>query len=333
MRGSEGHLKIEGRYGKFISMKKDRYGMIVALAIAVVSLVLSNLHSSFDPLVVSMILGMLVANFFDEKEFLKGGVDQSLKYFLPVGIALYGAQLSVKMVNVYFFPGVLAVFLSLFFLVYIVSRILGIENRTGILLATGFSVCGASAIAIVSPLIRAKNEETSISLIVVMLFGLTGVVFYPVLMNILDLSLEEFAFFTGTTLPMLGQVKITAASFGQECLDLAVKFKLLRISMLFFIVTIAIVLNRESAKKWYVPWYIIVFIVLAVFVNIYDLSSITVMIRPVSSFALSVALASIGLSVDFNSITELGPRPLFAIGISWVIIFLLIYMVMGILNV
>jgi len=314
-------------------MKRDLSGLFAAITIAVIAFVVSNLHSSFEALVISMILGMLVANFFDEKEFLQRGVDQALKYFLPVGIALYGAQLSVKTVNFYFFPAVLAVFLSIFFLIYIISRILGVDNRTGILLATGFSVCGASAIAIVSPLIRAKNEETSIALIVVMLFGLTGVVFYPILANAFDLTLMEYSFLAGTTLPMLGQVKIAAASFSPECLSLAIKFKLLRIAMLVFVVTIAIILNPENKKKLYIPWYVVVFILLAVVSNAYDLSSAVTILRPVSSFTLSVALAAIGLSVDFNSITDMGSRPLLSVGIGWVIVLILINMVMGILNV
>lgn len=73
-------------------MKKDHSGLIVAITIAVIAFVISSLHSSFESLVISIIiLGMLIANFFDEKDFLKRGIDLSLKYFLPVGIALCGS--------------------------------------------------------------------------------------------------------------------------------------------------------------------------------------------------------------------------------------------------
>jgi uncharacterized integral membrane protein (TIGR00698 family) len=314
-------------------MNQSIPGVLFSLLIAVISFVLSTLHPSFDSLVISIILGMIVANLFVDRKFLEQGIGVSLKVFLPVGIALYGAQLSVSHINPYFLPAVIAVFLGVFFLVYFVSKAFGINEKLGVLLATGFSVCGASAIAIVSPLIDAENEDTSMSVIVVMLFGLIGMVIYPIVGDMLGLSVKGFAFLTGTTLPMLGQVKVTASSYGKESYDLAMSFKLLRMSMLVFIVTVAIFLSRPKEKRFYVPWFVVVFIALSLVTNIYDIQWFTTYSRYVSKFSLSTALAAIGLSVDFDHIAESGAEPLFTVGVSWAVVLFIIYLALVIFNV
>ncbi|GBD98713.1 hypothetical protein BMS3Abin07_00739 [bacterium BMS3Abin07] len=308
-------------------------GVLFSLLIAVISFVLSTLHPAFDALVISIILGMIIANLFNDRQFLDKGIKMSLKIFLPIGIALYGAQLSVSHISPYYWPAVMIVFLSMFFLIYFVSGTVGVDRRLGVLLATGFSVCGASAIAIVSPLIGAKNEETSLSVIVVMMFGLIGMVLYPIFGDLLSLSNDAFAFITGTTLPMLGQVKVTAAGYSNESYRLAVNFKLLRMSMLIFIVTVAILLSPAKGRRFYVPWFVIVFIVLAVLVNLFHFQRFSEYAGYISKFSLSTALAAIGLSVDFDYIAEGGFRPLFIIGVSWVIVVSVIYLVLVVLNV
>ncbi len=314
-------------------MKNAYSGVLFSVLIAIVSYVLSSIHPSFDALVISIILGMIVANLFSDRQFLEKGIDLSLKVFLPVGIALYGAQLSVSYISPYFWPAVIAVFLSVFFLIFFVSKAFGIDTKLGVLLATGFSICGASAIAIVSPLIKAKKEETSLAVIVVMLFGLIGMVIYPVLGDLLSLSPQGFAFLTGTTLPMLGQVKVTASGFSEESYALAINFKLLRMSMLVFFVTVAILLSRAEGRKFYVPWFVVIFISLALLVNVVDLHWMTEYFRYVSKFSLSVALAAIGLSVDFDFISEGGSAPLFSVGVSWAVIVSIIYLALMIFNV
>jgi len=314
-------------------MKRSLAGVAFALLIAVVSFVLSSIHPSFDALVVSIILGMILANLFDDREFLSEGIRITLNIFLPAGIALYGAQLSVRHVNPYYWPAVIAVFLAMYFLVYFVARTFGLKGRLGVLLATGFSVCGASAIAIVSPVIGARREETSLAVIVVMLFGLIGMVVYPILGEFLDLSSGAFAFLCGTTLPMLGQVKVTAAGHSEESFHLAMNFKLLRMAMLVFIVTVAIFLSREGDRRFYVPWFVILFIVFSLVANIFDFTWFTQYSRHVSKFSLSTALAAIGMSVDFDYISESGSEPLYTVGISWAVMIFIIYLGMTLLNV
>ena len=318
-----------------IKIKKILPGIIIVLLITMVSFILSSLHPSFDMLVISIIFGMLVANFIKDKALFDDGVAFVSRVFLPIGIALYGTQLSFAGAGLKLYICVIATFVSLFVITYLISRGLGLTKNTGILLSTGVSVCGASAIAIISPLIGAKKEETSISVIAVMVLGLAGMIFYPLLTEILALNKDEFAFLSGATLPMLGQVQATASTAGPEALAIALKLKLIRISCLIFFPIVVLMLPDRSAtrreKKFYMPWFIVVFIVLAIGVNIVkEAKFIAEIFEPLSKFFLSSVLAAIGFSVDFESIAEEGTKPLIAVFLSWGIVVLLLYLAFSI---
>lgn len=168
-------------------MKESFQGLLVSLLIAFSAFMLSYIHPSLEALAISIIFGMLVGNILKESRTLQKGINLSLKVFLPVGIALYGSQLQLKDVEPIKVVYIFITFISVFSLVYIFTRIFGCRNNTSVLIATGMSVCGASAIAIVSPLIEADREETSISLIVVTIVGLIGMIFYPIILSLIHI--------------------------------------------------------------------------------------------------------------------------------------------------
>lgn len=307
-------------------------GLFAAFSISSVSLYFSTLHASFDPLVIAIIIGMFLGNLIVRKDFFEKGVEGAIRIFLPAGIALYGTQLIVLEMSMGIIFGILAVFLVMFGSVFMISRALNLQNKIVILLASGLAVCGTAAIMIISPLIKARRSDTSIAVISVMMLGLTGMVLYPLLYDYLALSMDEFAFLSGTTLPMLGQVKVAAGSVCEECLSAAMKIKLIRISFLFFLVTVTIFLSKKEEKKIQIPWFIILFILFAVVVNVHDaFHPYLGQLKKASSFFLSTALAAIGFTVDFDSIIENGMAPLAAGFLAWSVVVIIIYIFISLL--
>ncbi|GAB4405697.1 MAG: putative sulfate exporter family transporter [Thermodesulfovibrionales bacterium] len=330
----------------------DLSGIVFSLLIAVVSFLLSQFHPSFDALVVSIILGMLLSNILAKREMLQKGIDIMLRFFLPAGIALYATQLTFgNSINYWMWLSVIAVFIFSFLMTFLVARAFRLPESLAVLLASGFAVCGASAIAVISPLVNARKEDTSIATIAIMVMGLISMVFYPILWDVADMTTGEIAFFSGTTIPMLGQVKVAAGAAGLDVLSLAVRFKLVRISMLLFIAAGLLVFSRRwkshntetpmeitaegvVSPGLHIPWFMIAFIVLALIVNLTDaFQPITRISEPISRFLLSSALAAIGLSVDLDSITSEGARPLLAVFLSWAIVVLFVYTGFRLLNV
>lgn len=279
---------------------------------------------------------MLISNILTKKEFLFKGVETMIQLFLPIGIALYGSQLNLRDgLDFTKWIIVITVFCATFLITTIISQAFGLSKKLSILLASGLSICGASAIAIVSPLIKAKKEETSISLIVIMIVGLTAIVFYPFLYHLLGIKTKEFTLIAGTTIPMLGQVKVTSLQVaGMEGLLEALRYKLIRVSMLLFLIigiTILFIRERKGPK---IPWFMFFFFGLAIASNLFEEPfHIRNMLKPWSSFFLSSGLAAIGLTVDFESITAEGARPLFSVLISWISVLTGIIIFLRLINV
>ncbi|MBI5639436.1 MAG: putative sulfate exporter family transporter [Nitrospirae bacterium] len=309
-----------------MNQKKYSPGFLLVLLIAGLSYFLSTLHASFDSLVTSIIIGMFIGNLTGIRNAFEKGAERAVKILLPAGIGLYGTQLVFQGMNAGLLVSILLVFMSLFGFTLLTSYGFNVNRKLAILLASGLSICGASAIAVISPLIGARKEDTSIAIISLMMLGLTGMIFFPLVHDLFSLSNGEFIFLAGTTLPMLGQVKVAAGNVCPECVISALDIKLIRISFLLFLVTVSVAISGKKEKKVTIPWFIVVFFFFASAVNLFDLpKSVMSYAKAASSFLLSAGLAAIGFSVDFNSIIEEGITPLGVITTSWVVTILLIY--------
>jgi len=300
-------------------------GVLAVLLIAVLSYAISKMHASFDALVISIILGLFAGNMVGNREYFERGVEGSLRVFLPAGIALYGSQLDFGGINTALFGVILLVFAGMFSATMFTARAFNIDNKMALLLASGLSVCGASAIAVISPLIKAGKEDTSVSIISIMMVGLTGMILYPLLHQALSLTNNEFNFLAGTTLPMLGQVKVTSEHVLPAAFPTAVAIKLFRVSLLFLPAAIAVLLSGGRGGRFEIPWFVVVFAILAGLVNFTNLlDPIAALLGVSSTFALSAGLAAVGFSADFDSIIEKGIAPLSVVFLPWMVIVLLI---------
>lgn len=310
-------------------------GFVLSIIIGIISMLLSKIHPSLDSLVISIILGMLVGNFFEKKHVFESGINICVKVCLPAGIILYGSQLVIHLSNPSHLLIVPLIFAVSFSFTFLISRLFKLREPFAILLGSGLAVCGASAITVLSPLLGAKKEETSLSIISVMVIGLIGLIVYPLILSGLEPDVESYALFTGTTLPMLGQVKVVGGMENGEILEKAVNYKLLRVSMLMFLIVWFGLLKKEKRVTEgsiifpYIVRLLLIggFIFMVLLSNLLDGAGLRNFLEPVSRFFLTVTLAAIGLSVDFDSITEIGPRPLYGVAISWILVCLFVYIV------
>ncbi len=303
-------------------------GIIITFIIATTSVIISYIHPSLDALAISIIFGMLTGNLIEKSEPMKKGINVLTKIFIPLGIILYGSQLILKSVEKEMALFVPIIFLFTFILTYTISARLRLRKELSFLLSTGLSVCGASAIAIISKLIPSREEETSISIISIMVAGLMGLLIYPLVWDTGYLSEKGFSFLTGTTLPMLGQVKITGKTAGPEVMSDAINIKLLRVSMLLLLIIwfglIHPVKNKELIKTTF-PFTVRLllisgFIMLVIMTNTLKIINLQDLLELPSRLSLTLALAAIGLSVDFDSISEIGAKPLYTVMAVWTII-------------
>jgi len=308
-------------------------GLIVTLLIAFIAFLAGSLHPSFEVLVISMIFGMLVSSIVGEKAVLEPGIDMALKIFLPLGVALYGLQLKTSGTPLKLWPTGILAFAVIFLTTYLISKAFGIGKNITLLLSSGMAICGASAIVVIAHLIRAKREEVSVSLISVLMVGLTGMLAYKFIFPMANTSLEKAAFLTGMTLPMMGQVKIIASSLGQNA-SLALTLKLIRVAHLLVLSCAILLILGRDRKRVHLPWFMVAFFALAIAGNLSDyIGSLRKTFEPIGSFILASALSAIGLSIDIDTVTDNGPRPLICAFLSWAIVVSVFFIALSVMNV
>ncbi len=290
-------------------------GFLAVMVLGMLSYGLSFLSPVFDPLVLGITIGIIVSNLFETGTGFDRGIGRALKCFLPIGISLYGFQLrferGLSIEGIWALYGVFLMILVLGLLV--TRRLFPLSQNASILISSGLSVCGATAIAVISPAIGARREETSVSILAVMTGGIIYTILYPLLKDAGLIGEGYFAFLTGSTLPMLGLVKAAASQVDGGVLGLAVKYKFLRIASLVFMVALAVLFSGIRKGFLKVPWFMILFIVFALMTNFIAIPPEVVRgLGKTATLFLTLTLTAIGLRTDLGAVVEMGLRPFFS---------------------
>ncbi len=188
-----------------------------------------------SPLVVGVVLGAIVANTGLLTARLRPGISFASKRLLRAGIVLLGLRLSFEEMRDLGIGGVIAVVavvLATFFGVQALARVMGLSSGLGLLVATGYSICGASAIAAMSPLSDADEEETAYAIGLVALCGSLSILLLPVLGHALGLDDQAFGTWVGAGVHDVGQVTATATAYSEAALVPATLVKLTRVILL-----------------------------------------------------------------------------------------------------
>lgn len=112
------------------------------------------------------------------------------------------------------------------------GRRLGLPGDQPLLIATGYSICGASAIGAVSQVSGSDEEDVASSVALVTLCGTLAIAVLPLLQSPLGLSDPDFGRWVGASVHDVGQVVATAQTAGPGALGEAVLIKLMRVAML-----------------------------------------------------------------------------------------------------
>ncbi len=213
---------------------------------------------------------------------------------------------------------------------WILAKIFGVEQRLATLLSVGTAICGGSAIAAVSPVLNAENEEIAVSLAVVFLLNALALLFFPELGHWLHLSPQSFGYFAAIAIHDTSSVVGAASRYSELSLPIATTIKLTRaLWILPLTVVLGIVVARKTpgqfsikrAIKAGLPWFIPAFL-LAVFLRALwtdGMPFFSVMSRG-GRAGLNAAIFLIGAQMSRQSLKKAGLRPML-MGVSlWVLV-------------
>ena len=302
-------------------------GWIVMALIAILSkwiskLVVINGTNPFEAMMVGIIIGAIARNagLFPKKWqlYLK-------KFETPLlwGILLLGAGFSIKVASE--LPLSLIVIFSTmlvgFFFIYFLGRKLGLPDKLSALLAVGTTICGGSAIAITSPLIKAKEEETSYSVSTIVIAAFVLLIALPFLGNLFGLNQTAFGIWAGTAVHNTPQTIGTGYIFGEEAGQVATIVKLTRnMFMILVAVLVSIWFGTKETKEGKLgkkailkafPWVLFGYIGMAVCaVKGFFSPEGIIFFKATGKFLILMGMVGIGFGTDFRDIKRLGAKPL-----------------------
>ncbi len=204
---------------------------------------------------------------------------------------------------------------------YFAGRILKIEKKTSYLISTGTAICGGSAIAAISPIIKAEEKQISVALGAVFILNSIALIVFPYIGHQLHLSQTQFGLWCAIAIHDTSSVVGAASKYGSQALEIATTIKLARALWIIPVAFLSTFLFKNKNSKIKIPYFIGLFI-LAMIVNSYVpfVQQNGHYLVSIAKAGLTLTLFLIGCGLSKKVLQSVGIMPLLQAGILWVLI-------------
>ena len=328
-----------------------KWGKIFAIVLCVVVGVLANMSTDLQKAwfgrtviggpMLALLFSMIVCNLTPSisKDF-KEGTTYCSEQFLNWGIIATGGTLSFAAImgtGVRALPLIIFNILLSFTVAMIVGKKIGVSENTSILVGGGTCICGGTAIATLSRIIKAHEAEIAFAMAAIFLFDTLAAFSYPYLISALGFTPNQFAFVAGTaindTSSVAGAQATYQAMIGDPAFQGALNVKLVRTTMLIFVALVWTLVMAGRAKKngaaaqndsvlavvkKTFPMFILWFVVMAGLNTAGFLSAKGVyLLGKLGKCLFAAALACVGFKIKFKDVFSKGLKPIALGGITW----------------
>ncbi len=328
-------------------------GLLLALAIAVAATALATVVPLVGGPVCGIVIGVGLRLVLGPRAILKPGIAFSSRFVLQLSVVILGSQLSLAQaagIGLESLPVLVGTLVICLVAAWLIGRALGVVGDLRTLIGVGTGICGASAIAAVTPVIGAVSADVAYAVSTIFLFNVTAVIVFPLLGHALGLSQHAFGLFAGTAVNDTSSVVAAASSYGAAATQYAVVVKLVRTLAIVPISVGLALLGRRAAVRGevgqgdggraegglpdggraaagalrvtrLVPWFLVGFVVVAAVNSTGAIpAGAHAPLATVSSFLITTALSAIGLSTDLAGFRKAGPRPLLLGASLWIVV-------------
>lgn len=304
-------------------MKSLLKGLLLTLALAEISMLLNaTIFPFIEPLTIGIVLGILFANAVTLPKTCEAGVNYALKHILKWGIVLLGVKLNFNLL-ISLGPVMALMIIAMITLALFTASQLGkryqLSPKLATLLGVGSSICGASAIVAMGPVIEADEEEVAISVAVISLLGAIGVMLYSFVGSHLPLSDLQYGVWSGISLQGVAHALAAAGARGNDNLSLEIG-TLVKMARVACLGPVALILQRQFAKsnnqkRIKFPKYVLYFILVGFLFTLNDYFQVVPMlfsvgsiqidliawIKSLSNLFILMAMIAMGLKVNLKS--------------------------------
>ncbi len=257
---------LRERGGRTLLRQRGSAATLVApLAAAALALALSTVVPLLGPLLIALVIGVVVVNSRLGSHPAIADHGAATRLLLRLGVAALGLRLpfaDIVSIGPSGLVVIAATVLATFTGTQYVGRRLGLECGLVTLVATGFSICGAAAIAAVEDTVRARQQHVALAVAMVTIYGSAMIVAVPWLAGVIGLSDEQAAIWAGASIHEVAQVAAAGSLIGTSAVALAMTVKLGRVALL---APLSVVLahttpGAKGATAPLVPWFILAFV-------------------------------------------------------------------------
>jgi len=203
----------------------------------------------------------------------------------------------------------------------VLGKIFSVKRNITMLISSGTAICGGSAIAAVSPVIDAQEDEMSVSLGTIFILNAIALFIFPAVGHYFGLSQKQFGMWAAVAIHDTSSVVGAAHRYGEEALQIAATVKMERALWIIPLSLVLAVIFKKKASKIKIPYFILFFVV-AMAINTFipathDISPYLVMI---AKKGLTLTLFFIGAGLTRSALRNVGIKP-FLLGMAlWVFI-------------
>ncbi|CAH1663231.1 MAG: putative sulfate exporter family transporter [Chelatococcus sp.] len=281
-------------------------------------------HPYIEALVLAILIGAGIRAVWSPSKVFTPGIQFSAKTLLEVAVMMLGASLSATSIIAAGGPllaGIAAVVVCSLFVSYALSRLSGLPHTMAVLIACGNSICGNSAIAAVASVMRADGNDVAAAVAFTALLGVLMVLLLPLSVPLLEMTELQYGAMAGLTVYAVPQVLAATMPVGLVSAQIGTLVKLIRVLMLGPVVFAAALASRDTGQGAVrlsffklVPWFVIGFAALSVARSLGLIPDAVIpVIRQTATVFTVLAMAALGLGVNFASLRKTGLRATVAV--------------------
>jgi len=294
-------------------------GLAVAFAGAVVAYAVNRLVPAAGPLAVAIVLGIVVRAALGERATLAPGLTLASRTVLRWGVVLLGLQLAVADVVGLGWQVALAVVVGVavsFLVTRWAGRLLGLRRDRALLVATGVSICGASAVAAMNEVADGDRDDVAAAVATVTALGTVAIAVFPLLRAVCGPDPTTYGAWVGASVHEVGQVTAIGGAAGAGVLQVALATKLGRVVLLAPLVALVRLERRGRATGTappLLPWFVAGFVVAAAVraTGLLPDALVAAAAGP-TNILLAAAMFALGAGVDLRVVARGGWRSLAA---------------------
>lgn len=242
-------------------------GLALAAGGGAAALLVHAAVPALSPTLVAIVLGMLLAARGGAASSMRPGLRVASRQLLRLGVALLGLQLVLPEILALGWP-VLLVAATVVLLgiagTLALARPLGVPPEQALLVACGFSICGAAAVGAVDGVRRSREEDVATVVSLVVVCGSVAMLALPLGAVALGFTPAAAGAWAGASIHEVGQVVVAGGLVGGLALQAAVAVKLARVLMLAPVLAVISYRSRSTGMRTpLVPAFVVAFVACA----------------------------------------------------------------------